>query len=62
MTEGLQVHGHWRVVVRNPDGSIASRHEFNNALVDEAVPLRALLGGPFNNFTGPQLLTCRRSR
>ena len=56
MTEGLQVHGHWRVVVRNPDGSIASRHEFNNALVDEAVPLRALVGGTSNSITGPQLL------
>jgi hypothetical protein len=56
MIEGLVVHGHWRIVVRNPDGSVASRHEFNNALVDETVPLRALMGGPSNTFTGPQLL------
>jgi len=31
--EGLKVHGHWKIVVKNPDGSIASTTEFNNALV-----------------------------
>jgi len=56
LAEGIQVHGHWRIVVRNRDGSVASRHEFDNALVDETIPLRALMGGPNNNFTGPQLL------
>lgn len=31
--EGVKVHGEWTVVVRNEDGSIASRNEFKNALV-----------------------------
>jgi len=31
--EGIKIHGRWTVEVRNPDGSVASRHEFNNALV-----------------------------
>lgn len=30
---GIQVHGHWTIEVRNPDGSLASRREFENALV-----------------------------
>ncbi len=30
--EGIKVHGHWTIVVRNADGSVASRHEFENAL------------------------------
>lgn len=32
--EGIKVHGHWTIVVRNPDGSLASRREFENALQD----------------------------
>jgi len=30
--EGIKVHGHWVIEVRNPDGSLVKRHEFNNAL------------------------------
>jgi len=30
--EGINVHGHWNIVVRNPDGSIAERREFENSL------------------------------
>lgn len=30
--EGIQVHGDWVIEVRNPDGTLASRHEFKNAL------------------------------
>jgi len=30
--DGIKVHGHWTIVVRNADGSVASRHEFENAL------------------------------
>jgi hypothetical protein len=29
----IKVHGHWLLQVRNPDGSVASRHEFENSLV-----------------------------
>ena len=31
--EGIKVHGHWVIEVRNPDGSFASRTEFENSLV-----------------------------
>ena len=31
--EGIKVHGDWTIVIRNADGSIASRNEFKNALV-----------------------------
>lgn len=33
MGEGIKVHGHWTIEVRNPDGSVASVHKFENALV-----------------------------
>lgn len=32
--EGIEVHGHWTIEVRNPDGSLDERYEFENALVD----------------------------
>lgn len=31
--EGIKVHGHWTIVIKNADGSVASRREFENALV-----------------------------
>jgi hypothetical protein len=31
-SDGIKVHGHWTIDVKNPDGSLASRHEFENAL------------------------------
>jgi hypothetical protein len=31
--EGIKVHGHWTIDVKNPDGSLASHHEFENALL-----------------------------
>src|SRR5262249_8442065 len=31
-SQGIQVHGHWSVVVSNPDGSVVSRNEFENKL------------------------------
>jgi hypothetical protein len=31
--EGLKVRGHWTIDVRQPDGTLVSRHEFDNALV-----------------------------
>lgn len=30
--EGVMVHGHWTIEVRNPDGTLAERREFDNAL------------------------------
>jgi hypothetical protein len=32
--EGIHVHGHWAVTVRNIDGTVASRHEFENSVTD----------------------------
>ncbi len=34
--EGIQVHGDWVIEVRNPDGSVAERREFQNALTSPA--------------------------
>ncbi len=44
--EGIKVHGHWVLEIKNPDGSLASRHEFENSLAT-APPSTgpALLGG-----------------
>ena len=30
--EGVKVHGDWTLTVRNPDGTLAGRYEFKNAL------------------------------
>jgi hypothetical protein len=44
--EGIKVHGHWVIEVRNPDGTLAARREFENALVQGADKLLAeLLNG-----------------
>ena len=31
--DGIKVHGRWTIEVRNPNGSVAGRYEFNNALI-----------------------------
>jgi hypothetical protein len=31
-SDGITVHGHWTIDVKNPDGRVASHHEFENAL------------------------------
>lgn len=47
-TEGIQVHGHWVIEVENPDGSVASRHAFENALTaDGAKVLPIILAKEF---------------
>jgi hypothetical protein len=30
--EGIKVHGHWTIEIRNPDGTVVTRREFENAL------------------------------
>lgn len=30
--EGIEVHGHWTIEVRNPDGTVVTHREFENAL------------------------------
>jgi membrane-bound inhibitor of C-type lysozyme len=42
--EGITVHGHWAIEVRNPDGKLVSHREFENGLDYGAVQLSALLG------------------
>jgi len=31
--EGIKVHGHWTIEVRDPDGTLVERREFDNAIV-----------------------------
>jgi hypothetical protein len=47
--EGIKVHGHWIIEVRNPDGSITARQEFDNALdpIVGADILTGLLSGEY---------------
>jgi hypothetical protein len=43
--EGIKVHGHWTIEIRNPNGSLASHFEFENALADNGLLLAELLNG-----------------
>lgn len=43
--EGITVHGHWEIEVRNPDGTVATRTEFENALVAGSAVLSQLMQG-----------------
>ncbi len=40
--EGITVHGHWTIEVRDPDGTLVSRHDFDNALIGGASLARVL--------------------
>ncbi len=46
--EGIKVHGHWTIEVRNPDGKVVSHREFENSLATNlgggAPLLAAILG------------------
>jgi hypothetical protein len=37
--EGITVHGHWSIEVRNTDGTLASRQAFDNELMDSGAQL-----------------------
>jgi hypothetical protein len=41
--EGIKVHGHWTIDVRNPDGTLVTHREFENAL-EATNPLAEILG------------------
>jgi len=43
--EGIKVHGDWTIVIRNQDGTVASRHEFKNALANFAILPQILAHG-----------------
>jgi hypothetical protein len=57
--EGIKVHGRWVIEVRNPDGTLAARREFDNALTGGSQNLSGLLSrsevaGRWElNFTAP---------
>ena len=42
--EGINVHGHWTIEVRDPDGGLVERREFDNALIGGSV-LAEIVGG-----------------
>ncbi len=48
--EGIKVHGHWTIVVRDADGSMVSRREFENALTTGATSGN----GALSQFLGRQ--------
>jgi hypothetical protein len=41
--QGIKVHGHWTIEVRNPDGTVVTRREFENSLFQPASSLAAIL-------------------
>jgi hypothetical protein len=46
LNTGIQVHGHWKIVVRNPDGTVATRRDFENSITfNGAYLLQNILGG-----------------
>lgn len=45
--EGIKVHGRWTIDVRNPDGTLASHNEFDNALTLDG---RQVLAGLLSRF------------
>jgi hypothetical protein len=42
---GIKIHGHWKIDVKNADGSLASSKEFENSLADGGELLAYLLTG-----------------
>ena len=42
--EGIKVHGHWTIEVRDTDGSLVTRREFDNTLTRGAIWLAETLG------------------
>jgi hypothetical protein len=40
--EGIQVHGAWTITIRNADGSVESRHDFQNHLATTALLAKLL--------------------
>jgi hypothetical protein len=45
--EGITVHGHWTIEIKNPDGKLAKHVEFENALAEDAgsFAIASLLSG-----------------
>lgn len=50
--EGIKVHGHWTIEVRNSDGTVVTHREFENSIqAGGTAALASLLGG--NQLLGP---------
>lgn len=43
--EGIKIHGHWTIEVRNPDGKLVTHREFENSLSPTEALLAQLLTG-----------------
>lgn len=43
--QGIKVHGHWIIDVRNPDGTVAEHRDFQNSLEDNGLSLANILAG-----------------
>jgi hypothetical protein len=48
-TQGIKVHGHWVIDVKNPDGTLAAHREFENSLTG-ANQGQLLLGGLLSGY------------
>jgi hypothetical protein len=48
--EGIKVHGHWTIIVKNPDGRVAQHVEFENSLVGAATIASILAGQTSGGF------------
>ena len=52
--EGIKVHGHWTIEVRNADGTLGSRRDVENALVVSQTGGASLLAGFLaNHYSDP---------
>lgn len=50
-TEGIKVHGHWVIEVRNPDGTLVSRTAFENSLTTTGATVIANVLGKVEAIT-----------
>lgn len=53
--EGISVHGHWRIEVRNPDGSVAKHIEFENSICPTQTGFNHNFDNPNTVFPGGAL-------
>lgn len=53
--EGVNVHGHWKIEIFNPDGTRASVTEFDNALVDSTYLIVLTRGTAVHSSWGIEL-------
>jgi hypothetical protein len=54
-SEGVQVHGHWKILVLDPDGTLVSVAEFDNAFTGNHFATYTLTGGYSAGLWGIEL-------